>query len=248
MISLNSIKFAGAILSASVIFTSCGFWRAAKPEAAPTAGAPTSASDDDLKSGVPFATKEPEIFQAEFVVRTGGDSDNKIFVACAGNRQRYDYNLDAKNRFTVLRTAANESVLIVPNEKLYATNSVSAPAAAGQTAGNFKDFLTNEWLNQKPDAKFTKLDAENNLTKYAVRLDDSDFAEAVIFVDEQINLPVRQEFYSTKGDRKILNYTVEMKNFKQQADDDLFEIPKDYKKVSLEELKTAMQKEGFSEE
>lgn len=229
MFSSNSIKV--FFVFALGVFSSCGWWRAAKSE-----DAPVSSSAEELKSSVPFVTKEPENFQAEFVV-TANDSDNKIFVARSGNRRRSDYNSGAPNQLTVLQQSANQTFLILPYKKIYAENSVSQTAAPTE---DFKDFLTNEWLNQTAAAKFTRLGSENDLTKYAVRLNDSDAAETIVFVDERINLPVRQEFYARRGEQKVLTYAVEMKNFKTPADENLFEIPKDVRKVSIEILRATM--------
>ncbi len=105
--------------------------------------------------------------------------------------------------------------------------------------------LTGEWLNAKPDAKFSKLDAENDLSKYLVTLNDAENAETIVFVDEKIGLPVRQEFYSRRGEQKNLTYTVEIRNFKSQTEDNLFAIPKDFRKVAAKELLTAMRQINY---
>lgn len=229
MFAPNRIIF---FLACVLCFSSCG-WRAAKSEDAPAA-APFAA--EELKSAVPFATKEPENFQAEFVI-VANDSQNKIFTARAGNRRRYDYDSGASNQLTVLQTGAGQNFLLLPRDKIYAENFTSQTSPAEK---NPQNFLTSELLNQKPDADFKRLGAENGLTKYAVRLNDSDAAETIIFVDEQIDLPVRQEFYTTKDGQRILTYTVEMRNFKSPADENLFEVPKDFRKVSIEILRAAI--------
>jgi len=239
MFSSNLIKF--LVASALCAFSSCG-WRAAQTGEAP---ANSSFAVEQLKTGVPFSTEEPENFQAEFVITANGQ-ESKIFVARAGGNRRYDYNSDGKNRIVVLQTDAPQSFLIMPDAKLYSENS-KEESSAGATE-NFKDFLTNEWLNQKPEAAFTKLGAENNLIKYVVRLDDSVASETIVFVDERINLPVRQEFYALRDGQKILTYAVEMKNFKTQADKNLFEIPKDARKISVEALRAAMREVKIDEQ
>lgn len=235
MFSPDSIKFFFAAALCAFLGSSCG-WRAAKTETQP---APFAA--EELKSGVPFSTAEPENFQAEFVITANG-AENKIFVARSGNRRRTDYNSGAANQLTILQTGASRKILVLPDKKIYAED-FAAQAGAGAAAENFTDFLTSEWLNNTADARFTRLGAENDLTQYAVRLDDSDAAEAIVFVDERVNLPVRQEFYSLKDGRKILIYAVEMKNFKAQADEKSFDVPADARKVSVEILRAAMREE-----
>lgn len=229
MFSPNRIKF---FLVCVLCFSSCGCWRAAKSENAPAA----SFAAEESKSAAPFATKEPENFQAEFVIAANG-AENKIFTARAGNRRRSDYDSGAANQLTILQTGASQRFLLLPRGKIYAENFASQTGASSSESS--KDFLTSELLNQKSDAHFVRLGAENDLTKYAVRLDDSDAAETIVFVDERIGLPVRQEFYSSKDGQKILTYAVEMRNFKTPADENLFEIPKDFRKVSIEILRAA---------
>ncbi len=217
------------------LFQACG-WQQAKSETT----VPFAA--DEIKSDVPFSTQEPENFQAEFVV-IANNRESKTFVARSGGNRRYDYNFGAENQWTVLQTAANQSFLTLPDKKIYAENFASAIA---QTTDGFKDFLTNEWLNSKADAKFTKLGAENDLTKYRVVLNDGENAETIVFVDEKIGLPVRQEFYG--GAPKNLTFVFEMRNFKTETENNLFEIPKDFRKVSTENLKAAMKKENSGDE
>jgi hypothetical protein len=239
MFSSNSIKFFFGLTFSLSVFASCG-WQREKTET------PTLFITGEQKTNSPFATKEPENFQAEFAVTSNG-SENKTFVARKNNSSRYDYAFETKNQFTVLQTGANQNFIIFPAKKIYAENSVTT-ISAPQTTEDFKEFLTNGWLNQNADAKFTKLGAESGLTKYAVSLSDSENAETIVFVDEKIGLPVRQEFYSNAGgEKKTLTFTVEMKNFKTQTENDLFEIPKNFRKVSLENLQAVIREGMFGE-
>lgn len=234
MLSINSYKFFCALIFVLSLSTACGWWKTKSETPAMT----QPFAPQELKSEIPFSTKEPENFSAEFVF-TANNLESKTFVARAGNSRRFDYNFGAENQFTVLQTAANQNFLLLPDKKIYAENTVSSGGTA-QTSDSFKDSLTNEWLNAKADAKYTNLGAENGLTKYSVKLNDSDAAETIVFVDEKIKLPVRQEFYSGAGERKTLTYTFEMKNFKSETESELFEIPKNFRKVSPENLRAAM--------
>jgi outer membrane lipoprotein-sorting protein len=89
------------------------------------------------------------------------------------------------------------------------------------------------------------LGTENNLTKYRVRMGDAENpnSEILIYVDEQIKLPVRQEFYSTSGEQKTLTFAVELKNFKTEADEKLFEVPKDFRKITPKEFQEVLRQE-----
>lgn len=235
MLSSSSAKLFFAF---AAICLSSGCWRAAKTET----GAPAASfAADESKSGVPFATKEPENFQADFVI-TANDSETVVFAARGGaNRRRFDYNRGEKNHLTILQTDARRKFLILPAQKIYAENFNSETAAPAPTTDeSLRDFLTSNWLKQKPDANFARLGTENGLAKYAVRLNDASASEIIVFADERINLPARLEFYAARGEQKILTYAVEMKNFKSQADENLFAIPTDARRVSIETLRAAM--------
>ena len=200
---------------------------------------PTPFLVEELKSDVPFSAKEPEKFQAEFVVSTGGAED-KTFAARNGVRQLFTFNFGKKNQFSVLQTGDGKSITFIKDKKVYVENSGESVARAAE---NPFDFLTTEWLNQKADAKFEKLGAENSFMKYRAVLGERGKSEVLIWVDEKIGLPVKQEFYSVTGEQKTLTATFEIKNFSPQADDNLFEIPKDFRKITIEEFRKILHSE-----
>ncbi|HXG84464.1 MAG TPA: hypothetical protein VNI84_10590 [Pyrinomonadaceae bacterium] len=243
MLSSNPIKFFFALVFALSFSSSC-LWRRAESEKPPPQTLQTFTAAE-LKSEIPFSTKEPENFQAEFVV-IADNRKTKTFFARDGDKRRFDYAFGTTKRFTILETGANQNFLIFPAKKIYAENSASEIPA--RTTADWNDFLTDQWLNARAEAKFTNLGTENNLTKYLVASNDGEVAETIVFVDENIGLPVKQEFYSIEGEQKILTFTFEMRNFNTKIDSDLFEIPKDFRKVSSGSLRTAMQKESFVEE
>ncbi len=242
MLSSKPIKFFFALVFVLFLSASCRWQQAERETASPP---PQNFAGGESKPEIPFSTKEPQNFQAEFVV-TVGSRETKTFFARDGDRQRCDYRFGAKNQFTVLQTGANQNYLIFPARKIYAEKS--ALEFPSQTTENPNDLLNGEWLNARADAGFTKLGTENNLTKYLVSLDGEAAAETIVFVDEAVGLPVRQEFYSIDGERKILTFTYELRNFKTKTENDLFEIPEGFRRVSPADVRAAMKKEIFDEE
>ncbi len=190
----------------------------------------------ELKSKIPFATKEPDVFQTEIITTANGVED-KIFTARNGENYFTIYDFQKKSEFALLRTAANGSLLIARSQKIYAENQIIDD---DQTTN---DFPTAELLNEKPGAKYESLGAENGFAKYRVTLNASTDSEIIVTVDLTINLPVKQEFYSISGDRKNLVSTTELKNYNQQPDAQNFELPKDYKKVSAVEFLQILRRE-----
>ncbi len=226
MFSFNLTKFFAFFVLFFLLFSACRFWQ--------TGGSETSnkmpSVSEDLKSDIPFSTKEPDQFQAEIVV-TANEIERKTFVARKGVNRRYDFNFGAKNQLTNLQNDKN--YLILNEKKIYAETGTAQTVSTD----DWTLFLTTEWLNEKHGANFEKLETIDNITKYRVRLGESEQSEILISVDEQIGLAIRQQFYSIVGEQKILTYTVELKNLKLQADENLFAVPTDFRRVSIEELR-----------
>ena len=235
MISFNFIKYFGVFAFVLVISSACRFWQKAGGETP----APTPFTAEELISEIPFSTKEPEVFQLEIVITANG-SENKIFAARAGANRRFDYDAGGKNQVSKMRSDKN--YLLIQDKKLYTEEAPEGFSGAE----SWTDFLTTEWLSAKTDAKFFKLGAENNLVKYRVVFGEAENArsESLIFVDENVNLPVRQEFYSIQGEQKTLTMTVELKNLKLEAAAELFAVPADYRRVSFEEFQKILKKEN----
>ena len=103
MFRSNSIKFFCLFVFVLSFSTSCGWWKTTSDAPAPS----QAFAPEELKSDIPFSTKEPENFSAEFVV-SANNQETVTSVARAGNNRRFDYNFGAKNQFTVLQASANQ--------------------------------------------------------------------------------------------------------------------------------------------
>lgn len=231
----NLIKFFAAFALLFALFPACRFWQSGdgeKPREKPFVA-------EELKSAIPFATREPDVFQAEMVIMAN-DVERKTFIARSGERRRYDYDFGTEHQLTFLKT--DKEYLILVKNKIYAEISAAQNGAAA--IDDWQDFLTTEWLNARREASFEKLEQTENITKYLVRLDGKVFSEVIIAVDETNNLPVRQEFYSVSGAAKTLLYTFELRNVQLQADENLFAAPADFRKVPAEELRKTLSKNG----
>ncbi len=234
MFSSNFIKLFYVL--ALLLCQSCSYWRG-KTEATP---APTPFVVEELKSEIPFSTKEPDVYQTEIVVTGENGSEEKTFAAKNGANRLLTLDFQGKSEVAFLQSGVNQNFIIARRQKIYAENRYENIAAKSDI---LKDFLTVELINRKTDAKFETLGAENNLVKYQVNLKDAKNSETIIYVDEKIGLPVKQEFYSIVGERKILTLTVELKNFSLAADASIFEVPKDYRRVSPNEFREISQRE-----
>ncbi|HEX8248327.1 MAG TPA: hypothetical protein VF599_09160 [Pyrinomonadaceae bacterium] len=236
MLSSNPAKLFYLVLFFSICFSACGFWRQAQ-ENSNAERAPFAAQE--IPSEIPFSNKEPEVFQSEIIISSfinGEKSERKTFLARSGGRRLAIFAAGEKAEVSFLQIDEARAFSISREKKIYTETAFNrAPAASG--GENFTDFLNVARLNAKASAAFESLGAENGLSKFLVRLNNSGASEILIYVDENLKIPVRQEFYSRAGDQKTLLYAVELKNFQLRTDDNLFEPPpKDFRKVSSEEF------------
>ncbi len=227
-----------SVVSAVMFCQACSFWQSSENRNANALSAPFAAQE--LKSDVPFSSKEPDVYQTEIVLTnySGGEkSERRSFTARNGAKLRSDY----ENKISFLQPNENEKFLIHTGKKIYVDNQTNS-GAASETGDAIKDFLAIEWLNEKRGAAFENLGKENGLTKYLARLRDvpNINSEILIYIDENLKIPVKQEFYTINGEQKILVFSMELQNLKLETDDKLFELPKDYRKVSSNEFQKAI--------
>jgi len=234
MVSLNLIKFFLVFA-----FLSCQACSSCQSKTDATVS-PAPFVVEELKSEIPFSTKEPVAFQTEIVVVAKDNFEDKTFIAKNGANRFIAFDFQGKTEFALLQLGGDQSFLISPSQKIFAENQSEIAAAKNET---LNDLLTAGWLNQKADAKFERLGAENNFVKYLVNLDETKKSEIIITVDESIGLPIKQEFYSISNEQRTLTLTMEMKNFNLQTEAKFFEVPKDYKKVLLKEFREILRRQ-----
>jgi hypothetical protein len=226
-LQMFSAKLFKYFLAIALIFcSSCRYWQ--NPANSNVAANQTNVAE--IESDIPFSTKEPETFQVE-IITTFEEETEKTFIAQSRGRVFL-----RKGEIATLQTEPNKSFLINFEKKVYVENIERAFAGKENSAETLNDFLTTEWLNQKSEAKIESLGEENGLSKYRTSFENS---ESLIFVDENFKIPIRQEFYSIEGEAKTLLYSTELRNFKLIAEDSLFEVPKDFRKISLEEFQSS---------
>lgn len=235
MFSRKSVIFFVILAVLTSFLASCGWWEKLTGSTTPT---PTPFTAQEIPTNIPFQTKEPESYEAEFVISTfSGDEKTikKTFAAKSGARHFTTFDQGEKSAFSTLKSETGVVYLISDQAKIYAEElqTASAPPESEESTGNF---IMTEWLNGKTNAVFEELETENNVTKFRVNLDSARSTEIFLYVDKNLNMPVRQEFYGTSGDEKKLLFAAEILNFKTPADEKYFQVPAAYKKVSREEF------------
>lgn len=185
-------------------------------------------SDSVSSSKVPFSTKEPVVYSTEIILTTivdGAKKEKKYLVAKSNKASFIEFNSGETSAFARIKTADGEQFILQRQNKTYRKISTFR---GKKKVDPFKEFLTTKWLNQRTESSFEKIEAEKGMQKYRVKLANSTTSEAILYVDEKINLPVTQEFFRITDGAKELTYSIELKNFKTEADDGLFRIPDNY--------------------
>lgn len=234
MFSRKSVIFFVILAILTSFLASCGWWKKLTGSPTPT---PTPLTAQEIPTNIPFQTKEPESYEAELIVSTfSGDEKivKKTFTAKSGARLFTVFNQGEKSAFSTLRNETGGVYLISDQAKVFAEETqTAAPPESEESTSNF---IMTEWLNGKTNAVFDKLETENNVTKFRVNLDAARNTEILLYIDENLQMPVKQEFYSTGGEEKKLLLAAEIVNVKTPADEKYFRMPAAYKKVSREEF------------
>ena len=202
--------------------TGCGLWQNNAGHAV--------RSIEPESSAAPFSTKEPGTYQGEIVITSGG-RERHIFTARKGTRRRIDYDRGTPGQRTIIRSGRD----LVYSERLriYAETA----GKTGEPLSELENDVTTSLLSRRPDTTFESLGRENGLSKFRSESGGNGASEVIVFVDDNIGFPVKQEFYSVGPDgQKVLQYTMEVRDLKLEADDALFNIPNEARKVPLAEF------------
>lgn len=197
----------------SIVFAGCSLWR--------STGNSASAPPPEPKSDYPFDAREPQVFQAEIVVRTG-ESERRTFVARDGYKRRMDFDVGTDNQRAVLIT--DKEYLLYFKRKVFEEHELSSNLA------EYYEPLTAEMLSMRDYVSFKEIRRTGSVVEFTAHVNESVNSEVQIVFDESIGLPVKQEFYSIEGDQRKLQYSVELMNFDTSVDEGTFQIPVGFKR------------------
>lgn len=220
-----------------------------------TANGNASVATDRTSSTPPFATKEPERYQAVRIITSSGGVEaamdsapgSQTLIARDGDRRREDYESSAGEKIAYLQLPSGSYVLL-PSKKLYAELKPEAGGASDERATSVPpDFSPDKLLNEtRPESHYEKLGAETvngrATMKYRVIVRGKTGAsrevttESLVWVDESLGMPVKTETTSTGGAASGARITMELRDIRETIDAGLFELPPDYRKVEAREL------------
>ena len=239
-----------------LVASSCGFVLQACRESQTSKN--STAGSDSQESAIlttpPYSTREPERYQATRVISSQASTSSttpsitnqssKVLIARDGARRREEYISPDHGPLVYLETSAGR-FLLLPDTKVYSileSDQNESGGAITDPAGEPAAVSTDELLNEVDHgAKYQTLGTEvvggRATTKYRVTTAKSSGeanrqSETLIWIDETLGMPIRSE--TTDGSASSVKAIMELKDITLTVDEHLFEIPRDYKKVSFD--------------
>jgi hypothetical protein len=213
----NPVKIFHASWLLPIILTGCSLWRSDPNPTTTLASSPTNE--------FPFSIREPEVFQAEIVIRAG-DEERHILVARSSNQRRIDYDVGTDHQRAVLVT--DKEYRLSFKRKEYTEQPLTSDLSSVDST------LTGHLLTTRDYADFEELGRDGPMIRYRAHVNEGPASEVLIFFDQSVGLPVKQEFYSIEGETRTLQYSFELRGFKNEVDDSVFKIEKEFRKVNSE--------------
>jgi hypothetical protein len=213
----NPVKIFHAVWLLSIVFAGCSFWRSDPNPRTTLASSPTNE--------FPFALHEPEIFQAEIVIRTG-EHERHILIARNVNQRRIDYDVGTDYQRSVI--ISDKEYVLTFKRKEYTERPLTSDLSSVDST------LSGQLMNARDYSDFEEVGRDGSVTRYKGLVNEGSASEILIFYDQSIGLPVKQEFYSIEGESRVLQYSFELRGFKTDVDASVFQIGKEFRKVSSE--------------
>lgn len=204
-----------------------------------------SGSSQETFSTPPFATKEPERYQALRITTNsaGGNAAEpvemkKTIIARNGDRRREDY--ETANGTASFLQLSSGTYLLLPEQKVYAELKPEAGELPDViTTGSEPVLSPDRLLNEaRPQSRYVRLGPETingrETVKYRVTMLGAKevLSEGLIWVDERLGMPVKSEMSSPDGAK----FSTELSEIKETVDENVFNLPPDYKKVEAREI------------
>jgi outer membrane lipoprotein-sorting protein len=200
-----------------------------------------ASSETVVSATPPFKTKEPERYSATRTITTvtpeGKTTVTKTSIARDGEMRRNEYGKVA------YLDLPDGRFILLPDDKVYADLASETNSADDEEEVSPERLLHGEPTNTSYQKLGTELIDGRNTQKYRIVVNSStpesvSQSEALIWIDEALNIPVRSETASADGTK----ITMELSNVALDVERRVFQIPDDYKKVTFSELRKRLRK------
>lgn len=192
----------------------------------------------------PFQTKEPDRYRATrtvtIVAANGQSVTTKNLIARDGDLRRNESQVASKT-IAYLETPEGRFVLL-PDEKIYAEITSGADLPASEDDDALERSPEGLLHAETGNTSYQKLGKEvivgRSTDKYRVVVNapgaaNVSVSETLIWIDENLKMPVKSETKSSDGTR----VSMELSEIALEVDAALFKIPDGYRKVTFAEFR-----------
>ncbi len=186
-------------------------------------------SRDETAKRSPFPTKEPQVYQGDFVAGNGSD-EGKYFIARKGDKWRFDEQVDGAPSLSQLRSGR---VYFIDHAKKTYTLAPYADEEDFDT--NYFNSLTWGFFRGANYLEYEEIERGDGLTKYKAKTYKDTRSDVFVTIDDATGIMVRQELPGKKDEieqGKPANYIYEVRNLKLDVDDSVFDLPAGYKRAT----------------
>lgn len=176
----------------------------------------------------PFPTKEPEVYQGDFVVGDG-TTEQQYFVARDGENWRFDFKRDGAPWISQLSNGG--TVHFIDHEKrVYST----VPSSQEQKFdGGYFNSLTWGFFRGANYIEYEEAGRGDGLVKYKARMLKNSKSDVTVTIDERSGIMIRQEIADKPvGKESPVTYFYEVRDLKLETDDSIFDLPSGYSRVA----------------
>ena len=176
----------------------------------------------------PFPTKEPEVYQGDFVVGDG-TTEQQYFVARDGENWRFDIKRDGAPWISQIRDGG--TVYFLDHEKrVYSTLQGTQEQ---EFDGGYFNSLTWGFFRGANYIEYEEAGRDGSLVKYKARMLKNSKSDVTVTIDERTGVLVRQEIADKPvGSETPITYFYEVRNLKLETDDSIFDLPSGYSRVA----------------
>lgn len=213
------------------------------------ASPPDSSKSENVLPVPPFATREPQRYQATRIstsnTASGAAADqtssSRVLIARDGDKRREDYDLGGVIVSYLELPPAHYALL--PAQRIYADISSESPAGApAELPSEFSpDRLLNESLSESRyeilgnEVVNGRVTIRYRVTTMNIGEANSLKSETLIWVDQSLGLPVKSETtVAEEGNRT--KFTTELQSITEEVDGKLFDLPAEFRKVGYGEF------------
>jgi hypothetical protein len=210
-------------------------------------------AENQVSSVPPYATKEPERYQARRLINTSEGAPGlavttteSILIARDGENRREEFNKE--NEGLVYLEIPSGHFLLFPARKLYADlNVVNKEQPDNVPDYGALDLSPDRLLHEGSEgARYENLGVENiagrKTTKYRVTPGEpggetSGGSVTLIWIDDELQMPIKSETNSANTDHQV-KITMELQDITLVVDPRQFQLPADYAKVDYAVLRS----------